>query len=99
MLRVFIRQFLIFITYLAACSYFLFNHSGGADMAFILFLDIFVAIHFLVTIILVYNHRSNESIRRWNYLDISVLIGIVGLFFVFADLYLDFMWWFTSIFQ
>ncbi len=68
-------------------------------MAFILFLDICVAIHFIVVIVLVLTDRGNITKRKWTYWDILSLIGIVGIFFLFADYYLDFMWWFTSKFQ
>lgn len=99
MLRIILRQLSIFTAYLFACSYFLFNHSGGADLAFILFLVICIAIHFITILVLVYNNRHKKTDKKWKNWDILILIGIVGLFFLLAESYLDFMWWFTSNFQ
>lgn len=68
-------------------------------MVFFLFLNLCIVVHLIVMVVLAYSDRNLEKEKKWMYWDVLIIIGITSLFFLFVDSYLDFMWWFTSMFQ
>lgn len=77
----------IFILYLFASSLFLFNHSGGADIAFAVAIFFFLAIHLLVVIFI--------DIRKKKFLNSLTVIILLIFTITTIDYYLKFMWWLT----
>lgn len=83
-----------FIIYLLGCSYFLFNHSGGADLVFMAFLAICIGIHGILVVVDLL--RKNDFSKSRSYYNIFAFVIVLLAFISLSDLYLDFMWWFTS---
>src|SRR6476660_7038045 len=92
----FFRQFLIFFIYLAVSSIFLFNHSGGADIAFLFSFVLCASVHFIATLIKIYVDRQKSNPRKWTYVDILSVAGLLILSILTSNLFFDFMWWLTS---
>lgn len=83
----FLINFFIFVVYTFISSLVLFNHSGGADIAFVATIFLFLAIHLLITIIV--------DIRKKKFVN-SLTVILLSLFTIFiVDYYLKFMWWLT----
>jgi hypothetical protein len=87
--EVFRRQGIPFFIYLILSSGLLFNHDGGADMAFMFVMIIFLLIHHIVVIFMV-------SRKKWGNKDLISILAIGFIYLVTSKLYLTLMWEITS---
>ncbi len=75
--------------YLILSSGLLFNHDGGADMAFMFVMIIFLLIHLIVVIFMV-------SRKKWGNKDLILLLAIGFIYLITSNIYLAMMWEITS---
>lgn len=78
-----------FFIYLILSSSLLFNHDGGADMAFMFVMIFFLVIHFILILIMI-------SLKKWGDMDLIPFFVIGFIFFISSNLYLVVMWQFTT---
>jgi len=83
------RQGTPFLIYLILSSGLLFNHDGGADMAFMFVVIFFLVIHFILILIMI-------SFKKWGDMDLIAFFVIGLIFFISSNFYLVMMWQFTS---
>lgn len=89
-------QLLIFSVYLVFTSLALFNDKGGADIAFTFLLGVFILFHLIAII----TYTAKDFIKKQGksyYIDFLSFIGIILIFFLFGDEYLDLMWWLSHL--
>jgi hypothetical protein len=90
--KIFGKQLLIFIVYLLISSSFLFNHKGGADIAFLFIMIIIMFFHFIYSF-----KKSFFQEKEVEYIIAVIFIALI--FGFFHEFYLKFMWWFTNLFK
>ncbi len=95
-----LKHGLIFIGYFFFASLQLFNHSGGADIAFMLVMSFCFIIHFIVLIVKIISAQMADdelSGKRAQDTTLTLFALIAGIVFliVINDKYLEFMWWLT----
>ena len=79
------RQGIPFFVYLILTSGLLFNHDGGAEMAFMFVMIMFLLFHLSFVIFMV-------SRKKWGNKDLISILAIGFIYLVTSKLYLTMMW-------
>jgi len=91
-----LRQSIILILYLAICSVLLFDRKGGADITFAIFLSAAISLHQVLNLLILI---VGILTKKFNYIN-DFLFGIILVVVLgfSMPLFMNFMWWFTSLF-
>lgn len=93
--RAITRQTLIFLGYFGFCSLFLFNHKGGADIAFMSLIGISILLHLIILLSMVVKSIIKKD-GKAPFIDLVIVLFWLTLFVLLSAKYLDFMWWLTN---
>ena len=89
------RPVLIFLAYFLFGSLFLFNHSGGTDIAFIGFVVFSAFLHLVILLSIIVKSIIKKD-RKAPFIDLVIVLLLLFLFILLSNRYLDFMWWLTN---
>lgn len=92
------RQFFIFIIYLLIATLPATNEQIGA-LAFISIMPIGFLIHGIILAIKMHFGTYSDSENKWNYIDFLIYFSIILVFFLIAEIYLDFVYYLIKLFK